>query len=286
MLEQEQVENDEILGQDFCIETHLADAMGSAHWHDHIELNYLWSGTLIYLINGRRHQLKAGQICVFWAATPHQVLKVDDNQMLSCAYLPLSTFLSLNLNPDFRHKIMKGNLLSSNFADPADAHNFERWTREWEEGHMAQHLILEEEIQVRLKRLSWAHREMLGDSEETAPITLNSSKRAIEHVERMAGYIQEEFTSGITPVDVVANAGLHRSKASEAFREILGLSIGEYIKRHRLRHAMRQLVETDLDVAHIAFECGYQSLSRFYAAFKQRTRLTPLAYRAECRSTM
>ncbi len=43
----------DILSHEFCIETHMADAMPVSHWHDHIEVNYLWSGALRYLINGR-----------------------------------------------------------------------------------------------------------------------------------------------------------------------------------------------------------------------------------------
>ena len=92
-------DNIDVLRHEFCVETHLADAMPESHWHDHIELNYLWSGQLTYLINGRRLVLNAGELAIFWAATPHQVVAVDDEQRLSCAYMPLSFFLSMPLEP-------------------------------------------------------------------------------------------------------------------------------------------------------------------------------------------
>ena len=40
-----------------------------------LKLNYLWSGQLTYLINGRRLVLNAGELAIFWAATPHQVVQ-------------------------------------------------------------------------------------------------------------------------------------------------------------------------------------------------------------------
>ena len=46
--------DDSLPSGEFLIEDHIADAMPSAHWHDHVEINYLPQGRMDYLMNGRR----------------------------------------------------------------------------------------------------------------------------------------------------------------------------------------------------------------------------------------
>lgn len=51
----------------------------------------------------------------------------------------------------------------------------------------------------------------------------------------------------------------------------------------RMQLAERLLDETDRPVTTIAFECGFTSVSRFSAAFRRRTGLTPTEWRARAR---
>ena len=285
VLENEDVSVDEILSHEFCVESHVATKMPSPHWHDHIELNYLRSGQMTYLIDGKSQRIGAGQLAIFWAATPHQVVSVSSDHNLSCAYLPLHQFLSLNLNPDFRQDIMQGTLLTGLENDPADAFDFARWAKEWAPEYDLRTSLIEEEVLVRVRRLSWDYQQLREAQSAGGQPGINAGQRAIEHAMAMAEFIRENFGTDISPNDVVSASGLHRSKASHAFAEVFGVSIGEYIRRQRVRQAMRLLVETDLKIAQVAFECGYQSLSRFYDAFKQRTGIPPLAYRKQRRHT-
>lgn len=273
--------NEEILRHEFCVETHLADAMPESHWHDHIELNYLWSGQLTYLINGRRLVLNAGELAIFWAATPHQVVAVDDEQRLSCAYMPLSFFLSLPLEPEFRQAILDGEVFYSHEHDEGDRHMFARWTREWQDADTAQRHILEEEVRLRVRRLSWSQSIARAGGRAPQPAMSPSGHRAVAMAERMTRFIHDHLDTPVSVRDVVAASGLHATNAGAAFQKVLGMSIGEYIRRHRLQHAMRLLVDTDMEIAEVAFECGYTSLARLYDAFQKRLGKTPRHYRLE-----
>lgn len=274
-------DDDDVLSHEFCIETHLADAMPASHWHDHVEINYLWSGSLSYLINGERLTLEAGELCIFWAATPHQVIAVDEGQRLSCAYVPLSMFLSLQLQPEFRQGILLGQVYFGRDHDDADQHLFARWTREWSEAQTPQRHILEEEVQLRVRRLSWSAQRVRG-----APALARAGqtgRRAVAQAEAMTSFVHDRLDQGVTVRDVVQNSGLHATNAHAAFQRVLGMSIGEYIRRQRLRHAMRLLVDTDIEIAQIAFDSGYTSVGRLYDAFQKRLGKTPRHYRLEFR---
>lgn len=276
--------DEDVLNHEFCVETHLADAMPASHWHDHVEINYLWSGSLNYLINGERLTLVAGELCIFWAATPHQVIAVDDGSRLSCAYVPLSMFLALQLQHEFRQGILLGQVYFGRDHDDGDQHLFVRWTREWSEADTPQRHILEEEVQLRVRRLSWSAERARG----TPGVARTSGgkdtgRRAVAQAEAMTHFVHNRLDQGVTVREVVLNSGLHATNAHAAFQRVLGMSIGEYIRRQRLRHAMRLLVDTDIEIAQIAYDSGYTSVGRLYDAFQKRLGKTPRHYRLEFR---
>ncbi len=67
--------------------------------HNEIELNYLESGSLTYLLGGRKVTIEAGRLSVFWAAIPHQIIHVGGRSSYFVGTLPLAWFLQWDL-PD------------------------------------------------------------------------------------------------------------------------------------------------------------------------------------------
>lgn len=64
-----------------------------------------------------------------------------------------------------------------------------------------------------------------------------------------------------------------------AFKSIYGTSIAAHIKEHRMEQAAKMLRESDKSVAEIAKAVGYDSQSRFTAAFKTFFQSLPKEYR-------
>ena len=64
-----------------------------------------------------------------------------------------------------------------------------------------------------------------------------------------------------------------------AFKSIYGTSIAAHIKEHRMEQAAKMLKETDESIAEIARAVGYDSQSRFTAAFKTYFKVLPKEYR-------
>ena len=65
----------------------------------------------------------------------------------------------------------------------------------------------------------------------------------------------------------------------EVCKSVYGTSIAAHLKEHRLEKAAQLLRETDLTMAEIARQVGYESQSKFTAAFKEQYGLLPTAYR-------
>ena len=103
--------------------------------------------------------------------------------------------------------------------------------------------------------------------------------RGMAHVEAMADFISAHFHERINIGEVAGHIGLHPNYATTLFKDTVGLSISEYITRHRLSHAQAMLLNTDEKILAIAMDCGFGSLSRFYEAFRARLGTTPRQYR-------
>jgi AraC-like DNA-binding protein len=69
------------------------------------------------------------------------------------------------------------------------------------------------------------------------------------------------------------------STLKRQFSQVYGLPIAAYLKQQRTKKAAELLITTDLSVAAIAAQVGYETPSKFSAAFKETVGLSPLAYR-------
>ena len=61
-----------------------ASLMPRPHRHNEVEMNVTEQGAMSYLFGGTRQRIEPGQIALFWAAVPHQVVAaVADEQAVA-----------------------------------------------------------------------------------------------------------------------------------------------------------------------------------------------------------
>ena len=70
------------------------------------------------------------------------------------------------------------------------------------------------------------------------------------------------------------------------FKSVYGTSIAAHMREHRMEQAARLLRETDLSIAEIARQVGYDSQSRFSTVFKDYSGKLPKNYRNDSNSQM
>ncbi len=266
---------------DFLVEWHQADAMPAAHWHDHLEINWVPKGRIEYLMNGRRVSLLPRRIGVFWAAMNHQTISVEEDQKMYCAYIPIGNFLALPIDPEFRSSVLAGTLVQSGIDLPEDGYRFDDMAKGWANSDNVMQQIWREEILLRLRRLSVEPRQsgLITDVEKI------KGRRAtgIRHVEKMTSFIQDNLAEPINVATIAAQTGLHPTSAQAAFQRVLGMSISKYLRRQRLSLAMQLLAETNHAISEVAHIAGYSSLTRLYDAFKTHHGRTPRDYRERMR---
>lgn len=69
------------------------------------------------------------------------------------------------------------------------------------------------------------------------------------------------------------------------FKSVYGDSLATHMKEHRMKHAAGLLTDTDMTLAEIAQAVGYESQSKFTAAFKSHYGILPREYRKKNKPT-
>ena len=252
--------------------------MPGPHMHSQVELNFVLDGEMTYWFDGRQITVSAGRLVLFWGMIPHQVTERAEPTHFICLYVPMSVFLGLPTLSRLREAIFRGAVVEALDIRPWDRDIFRRWREELLSGETQIEQIVKDELTARIRRLD---REGWRDLREAAPALARANGEAerLVSVERMARFIGEKGLEPITVEDVAKAAGLHPNYAMAVYRRAVGLTIKQAITRHRLDTAQSMLIATDLPVASIAFDCGYGSLSSFYAAFEQRFQTSPADFR-------
>jgi AraC family transcriptional regulator, melibiose operon regulatory protein len=266
----------------FCAGTTMAvQPMPGPHMHSQVELNFVLTGSMTYWFDGRVLTLSAGQLSLFWGMIPHQVTECDEGTTFVVLYVPMTVFLELPSLSELRTAIFRGAVIEALDIKRHDTDMFLRWREDLQEGDAQLESIVKDELTARIRRLD---RAGWHDLRDVSPIVGRATSIGHDHdralkVEEMAQFIGEHALENISAEDVADKVGLHPNYAMTLYKRGIGLTIKKSITRHRLDTAQSMLIASDLPVASVAFDCGFGSLSSFYAAFEQRFHKSPAAFR-------
>jgi AraC family transcriptional regulator, melibiose operon regulatory protein len=266
----------------FCAGTSLSvQPMPRPHMHSQVELNFILTGSMTYWFDGRILTLSAGKLSLFWGMIPHQVIECEEDTTFVVLYVPMAVFLELPTLSALRTAIFRGAVVEALDIKPYDADMFQRWREDMLKGDVQLIQIVKDELTARIRRLD---RAGWHDVRDTGTLTGAATNQGLDHeravkAEGMAQFIGEHALDHICADDVAKAVGLHPNYAMSLYKRATGLTIKQSITRQRLDTAQSMLIASDLPVASIAFDCGFGSLSSFYAAFEQRFRTSPAAFR-------
>ncbi len=94
----------------------------------------------------------------------------------------------------------------------------------------------------------------------------------------MLEYIHENYTDELTIQKIAQTANVSESVCLRCFHQILGNTPIQYIKKLRLEKAAQMLRSTSMTAKEVALTCGFNDVSYFTKAFKEKTGYTPKAY--------
>jgi LacI family transcriptional regulator len=98
-------------------------------------------------------------------------------------------------------------------------------------------------------------------------------------INRLVGYIRDHACEGLDVAELTRRFPVSRRTLDRRFREYVGHSPAEEIRRARLRQARRLVEQTDRSLTEIAAACGYADLPHMDRAFRKALDTSPGALR-------
>lgn len=105
----------------------------------------------------------------------------------------------------------------------------------------------------------------------------------IEAIKAIHAQLTQNLGRRYTIEDLAKQYLINTSSLKAVFKAVYGSPIASYMKEYRIREAARMLRENSGSIAEIAAAVGYESQSKFTAAFKEVLQIIPTAYRKQFR---
>ncbi len=253
--------------------------------HNEIEVNLLTKGWVTYLLGGRKVRMEEGYLNVFWAAIPHQVVEFGKGTRYFVVTIPLAWFLQCRLPERFVQPLLRGQVLAEALRNGTehDEVQFARWEGDLQTPDDDVRHIVMLEMEARLRR-------MIATLPTSAAVQASAKARTragglqggeLNKVEQMACLIAQRYTEQLTVTEIGQRVGLHPNYAMGLFKKAFGTTLIDYLTHHRISHAQRLLATTNEKIVEVAFNSGFNSISRFNEAFRRACGCTPREYRLQ-----
>jgi AraC-like DNA-binding protein len=91
--------------------------------------------------------------------------------------------------------------------------------------------------------------------------------------------LTKDLSQSITISQLARKIGLNNKKLKQGFKEVFGNTIHTHLLKHKMQRACHLLLKSELNIAEVGLECGYENASHFSTAFKQKFGVTPMGFR-------
>jgi len=110
-------------------------------------------------------------------------------------------------------------------------------------------------------------------------------RRAERHSPPWLSHLQDYLASdlaGVPELSTLAGiAGVHRVHVARAFRDHLGCTVGDYVRRLRVRRACELLTQTSVPLTEVAMQAGFFDQSHMTRVLKSFLGVTPATLRRD-----
>ena len=248
--------------------------------YNEIELHLIKSGSLTYLFGGEQVTFEPGRLALFWGASPHQIIRSASQVAYFVIKIPLTWFLQCRFPGDFVRSILHGQAVVDPTPDvQVDIKQFDRWITNIQSQQPSCHRIAQLELEARLLRLAMSMAGQTDSSRGGKSVSTSLGSNQVRRVGQMVSFIAQNYTKQVTVELVSKSVGLHPHYAMSLFRRTLGTTLINCVTNHRISHAQRLLITTDKKIVDVALTVGFNSISRFNAAFKKASDCSPREYR-------
>lgn len=231
------------------------------HIHDYFEIEIIVSGKAQELLNGIPIRLERGVAHILSTNDVHDLMIIE----------PLDIY-KIMVHPNQNDRDIIGKLIDNLGAVKFDEDELNEITQ------IAELLIKEYNKNQNLC-------QTMIDSLLNCLVILFSRKDKITtqinlksnnyYIKGAIDYITLNYINNISSCDIAKHLNISPSYFSALFRKLTGDTVTEYITKLRLDKANSMLLMGNFSVSEVCFDCGFNSLSNFLRAYKQKYGVSP-----------
>ena len=250
------------------------------HCHDFYEFYIHLHGGQYFGLDDKLYQLRPNQLYIIQPFAMHGVSCDKEMVGYERAYLNLSSemlkilgFEQMDLDQFFRSYTSRGQNCFQLSA--RDSELCISWIRQLESGRSTESALEN-------------HRKycLLADFLNVICQTVHQTEPLIGSVisnnviQNVLTYINSHYTQPIRMEDLAKLFGISVSYLSHEFTKFTNRSVYEYVLYRRVMLA-KQMIQTDLSLNNIAYQCGFNDYSNFLRMFSKVVGVSPSQYRKQ-----
>lgn len=267
----------------FYVKKHSRFQKFPLHIHEGIEINYMYSGSCVQIINETPQILKKGQVLLLNSDTIHTIEPLNEDDIL------INIFIDKDfLNSNFFNRFSSESILTSFFLNAITTgvvHNnfllfkseksqrlalfMNEFLCEWYSPSYSSNDILTSLFTIIISELLNVYRKTLTSGEDIL------KKNSIIPILR---YIENNYKD-CTLESISTFFNLNANYLSNLLKKHTGYSYRELIQQQRIKTSEQLLRNTKLGITEIANYVGYENVSFFYQLFQKQCNCLPGEYR-------
>lgn len=236
---------------------------------EYYKFHYILEGSGVFEINGKRYELHKGQGFLICPGTVTFYQADMDNPWKYC-WIGFNGIKAPTL------------LKHAHLTNETPIYNFEKselFSSSIDQMMQSKHMIVGRELKLTGLLYLWlsALVECQGSERST-----NGKETGKEHyIAQVVHFIEMNYASKITVQSIAAFIGLQRSYLSSIFKDVMNISLQDYLIHFRVRKACELLQHTSLTIGDIARSIGYEDPLLFSKMFKKVMKHSPSDYRKQ-----
>ena len=231
-----------------------------AHTHECYEIYCFLSGNLMFSVEGNLYPLEPGDIMLFNKTETHHIILEDDtpSARMCVHFSPTS-----DLDPDF------GQVFLAPFQDRSlGIHNLypAHMSPDSKRLYYIEQICNTDDVIKKQVYLMALLQELADEFPKIQASPIVPSKSNISNVTH---YINTHITDSLSVEHLCERFYISKSQLHRNFKNVLGITVGEYILSKRLVLA-QNLIQKGKRPTSIYLECGFQNYSVFFKAYKNK----------------
>ncbi len=245
------------------------------HWHDEMQLIWVYEGELAYTVNDETITINGDQLLFISGRQLHSSRITGNNARSLCINFTIEVFHPL-ISEFFSISFL--DQLQKPYATlPLKSYQL-LWLKDllyWEPTIIGYHFLMNF-----LSQAFWEYMNgNLEDGKRTPVASINSDLEETELFHDILIYVQSHFAEPLTIKELSNYALINKNKLTSLFKKHTNMSPIKYLNDYRLYVAKNLLITTSKSISEIAAEVGYHQTSYFIEQFRERYGMSPLKYR-------